>query len=1769
MRKFGRYLLDDRLYLGNHTEVWRAHAEATNDSVIMKLPVDEYPTQLQISSIKHEYDILQKLNTMEGVIHPVEFVVSGHSCGMVLEDNGETMLSDYLSNKPFSLEEFIYIAIQLVKIIGELHEKGVINKDIKLENILINISTKRVRVIDFSIASELSREYQEFSHPDYLEGTLAYISPEQTGRMNRAIDYRTDFYSLGITFYKMLTGRFPFEATTAMEMVHAHIAKLPQFPSKIIPSIPTVISKIVMKLLEKNCDDRYKSTRSLIEDLEQCSNELKKSGKISDFEIAKNDIPIRFLVSQKLYGRENEINILLETFKSVSQGESKIVFIKGYSGVGKTALINEIHRPITEQKGFFLQGKFDQFKKDIAYSAIGAALQNLAQQLLHLQEKELQEWKNNILQAVGKNGRILTDLASDLEKIIGIQPKLDELPSQQTLSRFYYTLHEFIRIIATKEHPLVIFLDDLQWADHGSLDLISDIGSSDVSKHLLLIGAYRSSEVMVGHPFYQVIEKLRTSRSLIELELAPLNQDSVLDLIADTLYVEKNTAKLLSQFVYQKTEGNPFYINVLLNTFYRENLIYFDYSKGEWLWDLDKIQAQKVSENIVEYLLDRLRQLPESTQQVVQLAACIGSTFDLTMLSVINVHSSVMTAQALESAIAKGIIIPVSKEYRVVTAELQEYKNDQPFQFNVYYQFAHDKVQQAAYQLLEERKRIEIHLAIARLFWKNIKNLNEEDKHKETITIAHHYNLANSLLTDPLERKLVIELNYEAALHARKSSAFQMILQNCEYAKNLLPENPWDNLYELTFNIYSLYVESAYLLAKYDEADSMCELLFQHAKSNFEKAKVMYMKSLQYIAINDYKKAFPVSVEALRLLGVDLSLQPSIFKVIWKFTQTLFRLAKVVPAELKKKSFTLDERLNLIPRALTAAMSSAYFTSKVNFMGVALYAAVYLLLDYPITRGSPNYCDTLMILYAQTFKNYNKANEWYKLAKDLNESHPEAEVFLSSTICYLTFLSLLFQHEHDIHKTIKKGLAVTLESGNKYYIPMFYALLFLTKPGVNAVEICQLASEHYALIKEVAIRDMLEMFLLRYAYYYNITGKTPSYDSILFEHFDENEFLSRIPNATYHVIPYIYYTVKMRLAYLYGDYDAAQRYLDQAFRFKGTEVVIFNLREVYLYSFLIPAKRWKSLNFFQKMAAKRQMNSGYTWIKRWADFCPMNFSHYKYLLDAEAAQIKGDLYNAQLYYDKAIIAANQNNYPAIETFIHEQAALFYLKNNLNRYASYEMQLVLLGYQQQGASRKVEHLLKLYPDLFLVKEGRAAISFRESSKKISSSSTEESLDLDTIINVSKTITGEIEIDKLLEKMLKILIENAGAEKGILVIKSGHDWLIQGQGTTNHIEVLQKIPLDQAEKNNVLFCRSIIDYVIRSGTVLVLGNAYQSDEFRNDPYIIANRSRSIFCLPLINQGVMRGLLYLENNITSDAFNASRQKTLLSISAQAAIAIENATLYENLKILNFSYEQFVPKEFLNVLEKESIVDVSLGDQTLKEMTVMFADIRNFTHLSEQMTPQETFNFLNLFLSYMEPVIKEHHGFIDKYIGDAIMALFPNANDAIQCSVIMLEKLNEFNKMNPTYAIRIGIGLNTGQLTLGIVGGKNHLETTVISDTVNIASRVESLNKNYHTEILITENTLKSITNTRLYYYRSISNAKLRGKEIRLKIYEVFNHNENSLKKQKLESREIFENAVELYEDKKYEQANAIFSELLAIESRDTVCQIYLTRLKSKYEH
>ncbi|MDB9514733.1 serine/threonine-protein kinase PknK, partial [Kamptonema animale CS-326] len=804
-RNFSNYQITEELYAGTRTLVYRGIRISNQQPVVIKLLRNEYPNFTELLQFRNQYTIAKNLN-FPSIIQPLTLEAYHNSYALVMEDFGGVSLSthslkiatnDSKTNKYLPLAEFLNIAIQLTDILHYLYQNCVIHKDIKPANILINPDTKQIKLIDFSISSLLPRETQEIQNPNVLEGTLAYISPEQTGRMNRGIDYRSDFYSLGVTFYELLTGELPFVSADAMELVHCHLAKHPISIHQINPETPLSLSEIVSKLMAKNAENRYQTALGIKHDLEICLEQLQTTGQIEYFEIGKRDISDRFTIPDQLYGREPEVENLLEAFDRVSQGATEMMLVAGFSGIGKTAVVNEVHKPIVRQRGYFIKGKYDQFNRNIPLSAFVQAFRDLMAQLLSESDTQLLHWKEKILSALGENGQVLIDVIPELEQIIGKQPPAAELSGSAALNRFNLLFGKFIALFATQQHPLVMFLDDLQWADSASLSLMQVLMSQSEMGYLLTIGAYRDNEVFPAHPLMLTLEEMKKDSAIVStLTLNPLSQSHINDLVADTLSCSTITAQPLSELVYQKTQGNPFFATQFLKALHQDGYIIYNFTVGHWQCDIAAVKLLSLTDDVVEFMAMQLQKLPDATQNVLKLAACIGAQFDLETLAIVSEQSLTDAATALWRALQEGLILPTSQIYKFFQGTQQSDSEDT---VNPAYRFLHDRVQQAAYSLIPDDNKQATHLQIGQLLQQK---LSVSEQAEKLFDIVGHLNRGRALLTQPSEQEELTQLNLKAGQKARNSTAYAAARVYLQTGIGLLEINCWQSQYELTLKLY-------------------------------------------------------------------------------------------------------------------------------------------------------------------------------------------------------------------------------------------------------------------------------------------------------------------------------------------------------------------------------------------------------------------------------------------------------------------------------------------------------------------------------------------------------------------------------------------------------------------------------------------------------------------------------------------------------------------------------------------------------------------------------------------------------------------------------------------------------------------------------------------------------------------------------------------------------------------------------------------------------
>ncbi|MHC5736223.1 trifunctional serine/threonine-protein kinase/ATP-binding protein/sensor histidine kinase [Nostoc sp.] len=1521
------YSIASLIYEATATVIYRAYSKANGDSVVIKLLKADYPTVKEIAQIKHEYEIIQNLN-IAGVIktHKLINYDNGYSNGlaMVLEDFGGESLKHQISTTGFEVTKFLNIASQITETLGELHNHHIIHKDIKPENILYNPNTEKIKLIDFSIASLLSKESPEIGSLSLLEGTLAYMSPEQTGRINRTLDYRTDFYSLGVSFYEMLTGRLPFHNTQdPMELVHCHIAKIPVAPDEINPNVPPGISAIAMKLLSKTAEDRYQSAYGLKADLEQAALQLQTKGSIHLFRLGQQDFSHQFQIAQKLYGREAEVATLMAAFDKVSLGSSEVVLVGGYSGIGKSSLVNEVHKPIVRQRGYFIGGKFDQLKRDIPYASLIQAFRELMRQLLAESQARVEVWKNKLLQALGVNGQVIIDVIPEVELIIGQQPPVPQLGVAESQNRFNRVFKQFIHAFTAAAHPLVLFLDDLQWADAASVKLVENLMTDPESQYLLMIGAYRDNEVNPTHPLMLMLEAIQASGATVEeLFLKPLAAPHITQLLTDTLNCELSQAEPLADLLLQKTQGNPFFLTQLLKVLHQDNLLTFDYRSGFWQWDLNKIESQALTDNVVDLMVNKIQRLSEATQQVLQLAACVGNRFNLEILALVNEKSASETAVDLWSALRAGLILPLSDSYKIPQllnqSELATYCETA---LKVDYKFLHDRVQQAAYSLIPTNQQQQVHLKVGKLL---LHNTDKAQLEEHIFDIVNHLNAGESLIVETAERYELAELNLKAGQRAKSSSAFVTALKLLATGMSYLPENSWQDKYLLTLELYLQAGEAEFLNGKYEEALLIFEQTFSQIKTTLDMCRVNEYRIMCYRMENDLNSAYKIGLNTLELLGFEFAAYPDDAYLLEKLNHTkevigdrsTFSLAELPPMQ--------DEEKLMAQRILKEVWPIAYFLGS-KALHITSMNITQISIQYgnsPISVfGYMLYSFNLVFQYGEVDSGYEFGQLSLRLHEIMRTKELEANILnmWGGLVCHYK------DHISQSKPYLLKGFNSGLETGSYQWsgycsVNFLWQCLFGNESLEKTVEV---ADDFIPTLRKID-KNMLNYHLLAREAIANLTKPAEKIDQLVGTWADERQVLEFALASSDMLSAFVVYIYKLALCNWYGEYTKAVEYADNAEKFVGGARGIFINPVFYFHQSIALAGAYLEADSETQVVYLYTLNANLEKFQQWAMHCPSNYQHKYLLIQAEIARICQQDYQAMELYDKAIASAAENGYLQNEALANELAFRFYLVKDRKKLAKVYLTEARYCYLKWEAMGKVRQLDEEYSQFFTDTAAEAALrdSATNPTREVFEAKT-QILDLSTTIKASQALSSEMELNRLLEKMITIAIENAGAQMGYLLVKQGNQWVIEVEGNTDRDQVtVQSSSLVQVKHKLPAL---LINYVERTKENLVLDDARNTEYFANDNYIIANQPKSVLCLPFAHQGKLTGVLYLENNLTTGAFTADRLEVLNLLTSQVSISMENARLYTNLHIYS---------QQLEISETQAREKAKQLEQTLNEL-------------------------------------------------------------------------------------------------------------------------------------------------------------------------------------------------------------------------------------------
>ncbi|MBG1268426.1 trifunctional serine/threonine-protein kinase/ATP-binding protein/sensor histidine kinase [Nostoc sp. WHI] len=1501
------YQVSEELYNGSRTLVYRAVREIDSLPVVIKLLKNPYPSFSELVQFRNQYTIAKNLNSPL-IIQTYSLEPYQNGYALVMQDFGGISLKTEMGGKQHPLMEFLLLTISLCDTLDILIRDRIIHKDIKPANILINPETKQVKLIDFSIASLLPRETQTLISPHVLEGTLAYISPEQTGRMNRGIDYRTDFYSLGVTFYELLTGELPFQSEDAMELVHCHIAKAPPLVHQINSKIPSVLSEIVNKLMAKNAENRYQSALGLKYDLEKCLVQLKETGKIETFPIAQRDACDCFIISDKLYGREAEIETLLKAFERVSKGTTEIMLVAGFSGIGKTAVVNEVHKPIVGQRGYFIKGKYDQFNRNIPFSAFVQAFRDLMGQLLSETDTHLQQWQDQIITALGENAQVIIEVIPELERIIGFQPHAVELSGMAAQNRFNLLFQKFIQVFTTPEHPLVIFLDDLQWADSASLKLMQLLMDESQKGYLLLLGAYRDNEVFPAHPLMLTLDEIANAGAKInKITLSPLCQVSVNQLVADTLICQPELAQLLMQLVYQKTKGNPFFTTQFLKALHEDNYIQFNFQIGQWQCDIAQVKQLALTDDVVEFMVQQLQKLPAPTQEVLKLAACIGNQFDLHTLAIIYQQSQAETAVALWKALQFGLILPTSEVYKFYVGQENQAPN-QKIAHSVTYKFLHDRVQQAAYSLIPEDHKQTTHVKIGRLLWQNTP---EAELENQIFAIANQLNIGIEHFHQPIERHELAQLNFIAGKKAKASTAYNSALAYLKIGIQLLSSDPWESDYNLTLSLYSEATEASYLCGELDAMEDFAQEILQHAKTVTDTAKVYEVKIEAYTAQGKFLAAIDTAMQFLQPIGIEFPQEPTTEDFVLALQETQASLSGKTVAEL----VDLPEMQNLELRAalrVLVKVNSPTYLAKPELNRLVVLKKATLCVKYGNTSASAFAYSGYGLMLCGQPSSISTGYEFGKLALQLVSKFQDQEYEAKVLIVVYLFITHWKEPVTATLKPLLKAYTSGLDSGDLTYAG-YAAHAYCFQAYIVGQELTKLA--HEFAIYGAAIEKINQKAALNYHNIYHqivlnlIESKTTPWE-LVGTAYDERSMLALHEQSNDGTSLWNFFVNKLMLCYLFQALDLAVEYAVKAKQYSASGYATVIVPLLNLYDSLLQLALFPTSSAEEQQRILQQVAENQDIMQQWANYAPMNHLHRFQLVEAEKYRVLAEKTAAMEFYDRAISVARENGYIQEAALSNELAAKFYLDWGKEKVAQAYMEEAYYCYARWGAKTKVEDLEQRYPELLRVILQQKTLKFNSqetlyytvissasihSSTQISSSSSSinSSLDFGSVFKASQAISTAIQLDQLIQTLTQIILENAGADRCALILFQDGSWQVRAIATLEGT-MLQTAPLDNHPGVPV----KLIQYVKNTLETVVIDDLKTHLPSVIGEYMRQHQPKSALCMPIRNQGQLLGILYLENQLTMGAFVGDRLDVLQLLTTQAAISLENALLYNTLE-------------------------------------------------------------------------------------------------------------------------------------------------------------------------------------------------------------------------------------------------------------------------------
>lgn len=1519
------------------SQVFRARKDRDGQLVILKLLQEDYLERSEIVRYKNQYEILADANLNH--VPKILALEKYHNRPMlVFEDSQSYSLRSIIDQKIFNVPEALQVGMKIADALIEIHSNNIIHKDINPSNILYNAQNGVVEIIDFGISTKLLREHTSRNSNQVTEGSLPYMSPEQTGRMNRFLDSRTDLYSFGITLYEIFTGKLPFVSEDPIQLIHFHIAKRPTAPHDIDKGIPDILSDIIMKLLNKNVEERYQSAWGVKADLKKCAEALDSSGYVRNFPLGMQDISDQLRITQNLYGREKELGILQQCHDKVVKGEKQAVFIGGYPGTGKSSLTKELAKQISSQNSLFIQGKYEKLKRSVPYSALSEALRELCRSILSEKDYKLNEWKLKIQKVVGDIGQVLLEIVPDLELILGPQKPAPVLGATESENRFIVLFKNFVKIFACEDQPLIMYLDDLQWIDLSSVKLLEKLLHDNELHYFYFIGAYRNKDVGPTHPLAQFMEDMDDSHDkFMKLDLSELNLEQLNQMLADTLHMPRESTEQLSQLVFQKTGGNPFFTEEFLKNLYANKLLFFNPEKGQWAWNLEQIKIAGLTDNVVDLMTERINRLGDKTIEIVKLASCIGASFDMKTLSKVSGENSHYIAKSLHPAIEEGLIIPLGESYRLIELDIHVGEHD----IEIEYRFAHDRILQAAYDLIPSRKRKFVRRKVAQTLLE-IDKKNKRDEH--LFNIVNHFNSSLELVHEEKELVELLELNLQAAEKAKNSSAYPLAFEYLNKSYSRVTEGLWNKNYELLLKFCQNACEVSFLSGKHEEMDFFGQLVLEKSSKLLEKIPIYETQVQAAIARNDMSAAVEQGKRILTLLGVNITNNPSILRILWGFGHCWWKLIGVSSDKIISMPAMVDP-LRLARVHFQYTLSQCIFLYMPKQVPLSICDSVLNSLKHGIAPTSALAFTNYGIMIAGIFGAYEKGYSYGELGIKLYEKMQTREVEATILVSFNLYLRPWKEPIRGTLPSLIRAYQSGVDSGNVEFA-VHGAMGYCYRSFLAGVEIPTVLKDfekYHDAIKTLDHKGNTYILDLYRQAVFNYSADDQSIVPwrLKGDFYDDDEMC--VVHRQNGDAPglFLTYFMKMMLAYTFEQYELAHEWSNYSKQEFKAGIGTYNGTVFFFYRALTLISRLSKLPSREAKSALKEIRKIYKKFKVWRHFCQENQGQRYLLLKAEMVRLEGKSFQAQQLYDEAIAMARANQFLQDEALGNELSARFHLSENRLTMAIAYMKRARYAYQKWGANRKVMQLESDYPHLI------NSLGERHTPGSLATMSS-STIDITTLKKALLAIAEETIHSRMLEKIISSAIEFAGAQKGVLLLKKDGKFHVEAEGSVDMEipKILQSIPVEKSDS----ICVRLINYAQRTLKAIVIDNAMEENDIlpalHHESYIINNGVRSILCMPITVGGKeaaeVVGLLYLENNRAANSFTAERIETLeiicLSAAGRLELSVKAAT--DGLTgLYNHDY-------FQSMLEQE----ILQSQRQQRNLSLIMIDIDHFKSFNDQ---------------------------------------------------------------------------------------------------------------------------------------------------------------------------------------------------------------------------